>query len=525
MSDIATLAWLQWRQTVNFLKQSLRKPARIAVAVIGAAYFALLLWLRTQSAAHRPLSVSGIPEPFATGIGLMLIVLLGAIFLTTDRGYVRAFASPADARFLTGSALPEPLVVSWVQIRGALEIIARAIWGFLIYALLSPTAGTSRGIILSAAGFFALAAALPIPVLKIQRATRVPAARILAIVFFLTGGIPLAVIALAWFFPIPAWPHAIVRTGIGEAVNGLLTGSHAALFGLYATVVMLFVAGYAAGHDVYPELYAGSTRMFLHNERRRSAGAFAFEREKRAKHEYKVPAFLNGAGGAWTLLWRDATAFGRSQQQRLLFFASVPASIIAGAAVGTAIRRAGDGMELAFTIAISIVNVYVIGVTMTTTVSLGEDLRKPLFWLSADPLRSRLYAWIASTSWRPAIAFSGGLAAWAAAMGDARIAWAGIPAALILVVLLRSIGLALYSFFPGRADQRGPLAAARMFLAYALLLLPAGGGVALGLLTQNAMLSAAFACAGASIEVLLLAELASRRIEGRGAAIAQGEGE
>lgn len=524
MSDAAALAWLQWRQTVNFLKQSLHKPARIVAALIGAAYIALLLWLRTQT-AHRPIAVTGIPEPFATAIGLLLIVLLGALFLTTDMGYVRAFASPAEARFLIGSRLPEPLVVAWVQMRGAAEIILRAIWGFLIYALVSPAAGTSRGIVLSAAGFFALAAALPIPLLKIQRATRVPAARILAIVSFLAGGIPLAVIALAWFFPIPMWPQAIVRTGIGAAVDGLLTGSHAGLLGLYATVGLLFVAGYAAGHDVYPELYAGSTRVFTGNERRRRGETFSFEREKRAKHEYRAPAFLNGAGGARALLWRDATAFGRSQQQRLIFFASVPAAILAGAAVGITARRAADGMELALTIALSIVNAYAIGITMATTVSLGDDLRKPLFWLSADPLRSRLYAWLVSTSWRPAIAFSGGLAAWAATMGDGAFAWIGIPCALVLVALLRSAGLALYGFFPGRADQRGPLAAARMLLTYVLLVPPAGCGIALGLLTQNAMLSAAIACACAVAEILLLAELASRRIEGRGAAVAQAEGE
>jgi len=523
VSDIATLAWLQWRQTVNFLKQSSRKPARIVVALIGVAYIALLVWLRSQS-THTPIVVKGIPEPFATFAGLLLIVLLGVIFLTTDKGYVRAFASPADARFLIGSGLPERLVVSWVQMRGAAELILRAIWGFLIYALVSPAAGTSRGIVLTAAGFFALAAALPIPLLKIERATRVPAARVLAIAFFLAGGIPLAVIALAWVWPLPEWLHDGVRVGIGSAVNGLLIGSRAVLAGLYAMVGLLFVAGYAAGHDVYPELYAGSTRLLRRNERR-GGTAFAIEHEKRAKHEYRAPAFLNRAGAAWALLWRDATAFGRSQQQRLIFFATVPAAVAAGAVIGIAARRAGDGMEFALTIAVSIVNVYVIGITMATTVSLGDDLRKPLFWLSADPLRSRLYAWLASTSWRPAIAFSGGLAAWAVAAGDSRIAWTGIPAALVLVVLLRSIGLALYSFFPGRADQRGPLAAARMFLAYALLVPPVGSAVALGLLTQNAMLSTAVVCGSAAIEVLLLAELASRRIEGRGAAIAQAEGE
>ncbi|MBV9271226.1 MAG: hypothetical protein JO165_09030 [Candidatus Eremiobacteraeota bacterium] len=529
MNAVATLGWLEWRQFVNRLRVSIRQPARLIVFAVGIAYLAFLLWVRTLPGSigtGRPNAFHfGVPEPFASLICFAVILFVAFTFQATAAGYIRGFESAADARFFIGSALPERLVVLWVELRTCASTVFRAVWAILVYTLLFHRAGSSLGIVLTSVGLFVLLAALPIPMLKIDRATHLRVTQALAVVFWCLGGIPFALLAAAWFLPSFSWAGSeITHLGGGNFVNGLILGSAAALAPLYGMIIVFFGLCYALGNDIYPELYAGSTRVIRLRERQQR-GAFArtMERERHVVTEFRAPRFLNAFRGAWTLIWRDVTTFGRSSGLRQMFWVSLLAAILVGAGIGVFARRSHDVAAVSIAMSSSLINVYVILVALGSTIVLGDDLRKPLFWLCADPLRARLYAWTVSSSWRPAIAFSIGILTWAFTARVYTVAWLGIPIALTLVLLLRAVGLATYALVPGKADQRGPLAMFRMLLTYALIVPPIVTGVMLVVLTHQAFSALSSAVLVAIVETLLLIEFAAWRIDGRGAAVAHDE--
>ena len=529
MNAVGTLAWLEWRQFVNRLRESIRQPARLVVIALGILYIIFLLWVRTlPSSANvmRPAGFRiGIPEPFASMVGFAAILLVALTFQLTSAGFIRGFESAADARFTIGSAIPERTAVLWVQLRSCATTVLRAVWAILIYAVLFQRAGTSLGIVLSSVGIFVLSAALPIPLLKLDRATRLPLTQSLAVAFWCAGGIPLALLVVAYFFPMfSAASDPIVRFGAGTVINAMISASARPLLALYGVIASLFVLCYALGTDIYPELYAGSTRAIrLRDRQQRAAFVQNIERETRVQRDFRAPKFLMAFRGAWTLLWRDVTTFGRSTTLRIGFWAFLLAALIVGAGIGVFAARTSDVYGVSIAIASSLINVYVILVALGSTIALGEDLRKPLFWLCADPLRARLYAWAISTSWRAAIAFSLGILAWSLAAHIYVVAWIGIPTAATVVFLLRAIGLGMYALLPGKADQRGPLAMLRMLLTYALVVPAIVAGTVFGAISHQPVPAFFIALAVAVIESLILIEFAAWRIDGRGAAVAQSE--
>jgi len=172
LSAIATLGWLESRQLLNRLRESIRQPARLIVVALGIVYVGFLLWVRTLPASvgvMRPSAIHlGVPEPFASMVGFGCVALIALTFQLTAGGYIKGFYSAADARFSIGSALPERTVVLWVQLRSCATTVFRAVWAILVYAILFQRAGTTLGIVLSSVGLFVLSAALPIPMLKLD---------------------------------------------------------------------------------------------------------------------------------------------------------------------------------------------------------------------------------------------------------------------------------------------------------------------------------------------------------------------
>jgi len=529
LSAIATLGWLESRQLLNRLRESIRQPARLIVVALGIVYIGFLLWVRTLPASvgvMRPSAIHlGVPEPFASMVGFGCVALIALTFQLTAGGYIKGFDSAADARFSIGSALPERTVVLWVQLRSCATTVFRAVWAILVYAILFQRAGTTLGIVLSSVGLFVLSAALPIPMLKLDRATRFPVTQSFAIASWCLGGIPLAILVAAWFLPgLSPLSDPIIRFGLGTIINAMIGAAAPPLLVLYGIIGSLFVLCYVLGTDIYPELYAGSTRAIrLRDRQQRAAFVQNVERESRVQRDFHAPDFLDVFRGAWALIWRDVTTFGRSTTLRLGFWAFLLAAVVVGAGIGVFAARSGDVYGVSVAIASSLINIYVILVALGSTIALGEDLRKPLFWLCADPLRARLYAWAISTSWRAAIAFSLGSLAWALAAHMYAVAWVGIPLAATVVLLLRAIGLAMYALLPGKADQRGPLAMLRMLLTYALVVPSIVSGAIFGLVTHQPAAAFATALLIAAIETLILIEFAAWRIDGRGAAVAHEE--
>jgi len=378
VSAVGTLAWLEWRQLVNRARETIRRPARLIVIALGLLYVGFLLWVRTlpsrTSVMRAPGIHIGIPEPFASIVACVAILLVALALQLTALGYIRGFESAAEARFTVGSAIPERTAVLWVQLRSCATVIFRAVWAILIYAILFQNAGTTLGIILSTSGLFVLSAALPIPMLKLDRATRLPVTQSLAVVFWCLGGIPLAILVIAYFFPsLSSFGTTIVHAGVGTVINAMIGASPKPLTVLYAVIAGFFVLCYALGTDIYPELYAGSTRALrLRDRQQRVAFVQNVERETRVQRDFHAPRFLDVFRGAWALIWRDVTTFGRSTTLRLGFWAFMLAALVIGAGIGVFAARSNDVYSVTIATASSILNVYVILVALGSTIALGS---------------------------------------------------------------------------------------------------------------------------------------------------------
>src|SRR5690348_15110760 len=97
------------------IQTAFRQPARAVMYVIVVGWFAMMAFFRT----HAPTRVASIviPAPFASAILFAFVALLGIIMYGAASGFVGAFSSAGDARFLCGSRLSEMAVVTWLQLR------------------------------------------------------------------------------------------------------------------------------------------------------------------------------------------------------------------------------------------------------------------------------------------------------------------------------------------------------------------------------------------------------------------------
>ena len=156
-------------------------------------------------------------------------------------------------------------------------------------------------------------------------------------------------------------------------------------------------------------------------------------------------------------------------------------------------RQSGEPDWL-YVVGINIANFVVLFVAMTS-VSLAEDLRMPLWWMSSAGLAQRLWTWLCAGAWR----LAAGLAvAFCSAALAAHRPWFLIPAvpvAIVFSLYVKAIGLAAYALFPSKLDARGPVMGLRFILTY-LALLPALAGASLGVFLHGAALgvAASLAC-------------------------------
>lgn len=137
MSALAALVYLDACRLRNAGRQLLRNPMRLALwglllfFVPWQIYARLAIFPRDPS-YHQPT----VQAPLAAALALgAILIALGYVLLGVSRGSIGAFSSPADARFLTASAIAPQLVVLWVQFRAT---------GVLVQALL-PRSGDLRG--------------------------------------------------------------------------------------------------------------------------------------------------------------------------------------------------------------------------------------------------------------------------------------------------------------------------------------------------------------------------------------------
>jgi hypothetical protein len=467
-----------------------------------------------------------IPEPYASAVMFAFLTLLGIMAYGAASGIIGAFASAADARFLTGSALSERVVVVWLQLRRSGASIGRMLFTIVLYALIFASSGTLSGIGLATLGGTLIASAEAIPMLKLRALTGARTAQSLAGALTVAGLVPMLIVLSSLLGP--SRPAAgIEGWRAGSALNELFNGNHAGLASLFACGFGLIALTYALGSGLYADLYIASLRMSAFREqRKRGAGAiFSIE------HKYEPRAsnaalrwIFEGLSGPWTIAWKEWMAFVRSPSLQRAFWFGAAACCACGALFGIVASRSSDPLAESVSFAGVASQMIVIFAAMGSAIGLAADLCKPLWWIGPDPLWSRLFAWTLGTSWRFAACLSAGVIGWALAMHSAAIAIGGVPLAISAVLYLRAVGLALYSLFPSTIDQRGPLAMVRALLTYLLAAPPAVVGLVCGHIFESAAGGVAAGIATSLIETLLLVAFASARIAGRGIAFAQAEG-
>ncbi|MDQ6930215.1 MAG: putative ABC exporter domain-containing protein [Candidatus Eremiobacteraeota bacterium] len=521
MSDFAILAQLDFMRLKNAARELMRSPARLSVWVLYAMWVCFSVYQRVAYRPHggKP-ALFNIAEPLASIAAFAFLFICAEVLRRGAGGQLGAFASRADARFLTSGHLNPRSVALWLQVRSSFTVIVRSLFLIVLYSLVLNRAGNAAALAFTMACGAAIVGALPIVGLAAGVRFGIAVSRTLVAVEFLSGA-SVAVLALA-FLSVPGafgrLPAIAVRTRLGEAANALVTGEGLALALLLFSVVFLVILAYASAGDLYPELYAASVNSFQRRGRTRAFG------RGRAAQEYALIGTDRSdtrLSGAWIILWKEWLGFRRSKYIRLSVGVSFLICLAAGVA-GVFLRLGRiDESVLAGLMgpAISIVVIF----TLMTSVSLAADLRKPLWWLGPDPLRVRLYAWVLSTTWRMSATTLTAACVFALGSASARVLVVVVPLALVVPVTLRAIGLATYAILPIPADQRGPLALLRMLIAVALIL-PAAIAAAAAFIFLHSAAAAMFAAfAVLVLQDVGLIEFASWRMNGAGWSFALAE--
>ncbi len=524
MNGFSALAYLEYRQIVNRIRQMLRHPARAIVYVLALAYFIAVAVLRHQN--RHALSMASIPEPYASALFCAYITLLGIMMYGAASGIVGAFASSADARFLSGSAISERLVIIWLQLRRSATSIARMIFTLLLYALISPASGSVAGIGLSMIGGTLIATLSAIPMLKLRRLIGTRTAQSLAGTVAAIGIFPMAILLAS--LPANGVSHetaaAVERLGLGYAFNAMFHGHAFALTALYGFAALLIGISIAMGTELYPDLYASSMRVLSFRERQRRGGAaFSMEHRYERRGTHGLHPVFGALRGPWTIVWKEWIAFMRSPSMQRMFVFGIVIGAGVGAFFGYVTSGSKDALEQTAVLASTVGNMILIFVAMGSAVGLSSDISKPLWWMGRDALWLRLLAWTVGASWRLAACLAAGIAAWALMMRAPAMAFAGIPVAIAAVLYLRAIGLTLYSLFPSTFDQRGPLAIVRVMLTYCMAAPPVFFVIVASLAFRSIGIALTGAILCSLLETMLLVLFASARIAGQGVAFTRAE--
>ncbi|MDQ2663042.1 MAG: hypothetical protein M3Y18_03275 [Candidatus Eremiobacteraeota bacterium] len=525
-SDFGALAYLQCRQAVNFVKKTLRAPGRVVLYLFGVAYFVGLLFFRTRypkmSGAYH-----GIPDPYATAAFFGVVAFLAVTCLIAAAGRVGPFSGPADARFIIGSKLRERNVILWLQLRTSWFLLGRFLIMALIYSVVFPQVGTVSGMTLTIMGIAALSSTCAMPILRAQvQGFGKALTAVLSVILY--GSFAAGLCAVASLL-LPAAGHlsgGVVHLGLGRIITGLLSGNAEMLTVLYVLVVAGIALSFFGSTDLYPELYASSLKTVAWRAARRRnpfGTPFQSNAQRSQASPQRIASGTTNAAGAWTTVWKDWVVFRRSRAALVVFGLSLLGAIVAGVVAGAAARISSDAIAPSIGIASSLGFVIVIFLTLGASISLAEDVRKPIWWLSTATLRQRLYVWLGASSWRTAACVSAGLIAWAAVLHSVAFALLGTVAAVCAVLFVRCIGLALYAIFPSKLDQRGPVAMIRLLLVYVLLAPVAATATVTGIFARSGLAGGAAGIAVLIFEGFFLAEFAVRRVAGVGAALAQAE--
>ncbi len=522
MSALQPLFYLELRQLRNTTVNLVKKPGR---AIFWSVWLALIIGPQFFTGRSYRGGLTHLAEPLATMIALGALTLLFFTLLHGTRAPFLAFTSKADAHFLIGSPISPRVVGVWLQARRIVLDMARGLFFIVLYIVIWSRYHHPTGFVLTLFAFFGLMSASAIPMVSLRRRFGELAITLLLKIAITLALATLAIVALAYFGDgLPLSEHftsRIVQLRLGTILNALLSANPAYLVAFSALIIAACALGYVCTRDLYPELYDVSLRAW-HTYAKLRGGFFSRGQDKAVARTGTAPRKVTGippafVHGALTIFWKEWLYFKRSGgwQFSLIMWGFIWA--ILGAAPFELSKRGGD-QDLLFVVGISIGNLGLLFVAMAS-VSLAEDLRKPLWWLSGANLAQRLWAWLSAGAWRLAGGLTVGGCSAALAAHRPWLILPAVPVAILMSLYVKTIGLAAYAVFPSKIDARGPVAGLRILLTY-LALLPTVVGALLGVLVHSPALGVAASLACLVAEMYGLVQFATWRIAGAGLSVA-----
>jgi hypothetical protein len=509
------LAYLERRFVAHQLGAIWRSPVRLAIWIpyaISIAYLALVRGLGQSGAMFDSMHLDG---EHLTSLGGLYLAALGTTIALSAGGRVSGFRSSAEAVLFSNSGIRPLEMAVWLQLRKLFSSGLRWIGALTYYFLIffphhhSPV----RGTIAFAAALLAVVLLLSIelPIFLLSRGSFNFWFRAVGWLLAL-GGLGYVVVGFAGAH---VWSAAIalVRCDPGRAVSSVQNGSTNALTLIASLLGVMLIAIALLGSDSLPELNAVSRRSLAELRRRQSA-----IRQTRYAAVVSTPA-SHIPLGALSLAWKDWIGFRRGHGSLAMWGGGCAFWAACGAGLAYASITFDDTSPLLALFGASGLMLLFIA-PHGAAAGLAGDLGKPLFWLAADGLRSRLAAWTLGRALRGGVAL--GLAPLAAAAVFHRplLALLAIPLCFAAYWSLQSLGIGLFAFFPNPIDARGPMAIVRTLLTFAYIV-PAivlgGIAAAAGAGTLGAFVAA---CMVFAAEGYAAIELSSRRLREAGAATA-----
>lgn len=519
--NFGALAFVELASAKNAARTIARSPGRLALWSISALVFAgLLLWRAHEARSHPGALSQVISRPAALLTLGIFAAAAGANIALSAAGTLNAFRSNAEARLLSSTGLGARTIAVWLQIRAGTLLAARygvlLCFYFLALAGHSSSGGAVLGGLLVAAAAASILAELPLPSFLLAR--RIGAIPVAAAGWFVAAaGALYAVAGLAEIADAPSVARPILRIlrfDLAPQAVWLLSGEPAALAVAFSIPLLLAAAVVPLGKDALPDLYAVSMKTLELIANRRQGRVEAHPAAARSAAAHRTPPHF--FRGAQTLLWSDWTTFHRTRFATAKWLALLLGSAGLGLFVLFAERFGVDPSE-AGGIFVGLWGLALV-IPVTTSISLSDEISKPIWWLAPSALRERIAMWSVAHAWRGGLVLGIGPAILGVGSGDPALALYALPAAFVAWWFLIVLGIALYAAFPSKIDTSGPAFIVR-FAALGASFLPLLGVFAavFVVLQANEFARAAdFALAAAAalaiFEALLLVEFAARRI-------------
>ncbi len=490
--------------------------------VLGLVFYVMLFDLRVENSRAHGAS-AGLPEPYATlaFCGLVLFMVMPA--WASARGVLKLFTSFADARFLICSPLREDRVIPFLVLRSNLFSIGSLAMLALFYALIFPTLGGVSGLALGFLGIFLVNAVLSPFVFRIRGNFGPVAAHIFVGALALVALVPASAIGVGalWAGAQPL-AHWAIGLGFGRVLNAVFAGSVSSLLALYTTFLALLLASFLGIRDLYPEIFTASYAgmAFAASGGNGRANTFAARGSSTLPKTAVSSAVPLGMAGAWAILWKDWIGFRRVSGVQWLLAIAIAIGLSVGFITGY-LARSPATSDVGFTLLSFALFCEFVIVSLFGTLLLETDIGKPIWWISASPLRTRLYVWMASTAWRTILPLAMGIAAYGFAVGNPTIVFLALPGALLAILLMRSIGIALYTVFPWNGGAGANSGMLRMVFSALALTPPAICIAVVVALTSDIAGGVLFGAIAALGETALFLEFAGSRIVGNGVAMAR----